>query len=531
MAKQENSVKQNLPMVIVASSAGMLVEWYDFYIFGSLATIIATKFFPAGNPALALISTLATFAVGFVVRPFGALVFGRIGDLIGRKRTFMVTLLIMGISTVLVGLVPEYETIGIMAPILVLILRLLQGLALGGEYGGAASFVAEHAPAHRRGYLTSWIQTTAAGGIFVSLLVIFLIRQAMTKEAFEDWGWRVPFLISAVLVIISYYIRKGMDESPMFSKLKAEGKTSKNPLKDSFGHKYNLKFVLLALLGATMGAGIVFYTSQFYPLQFMKITMAIDADQTENILSWGLLAGIPFFVIFGKLSDKIGRKWIMLFGMFLAIILYRPIFGSMYQVSDLDLKTEMVNKTTITTEGSIVIEKGIPTQDSLFTTHIHKEYTDGTMYNETVKQVVHGNKAMPTPAPIVSKAKILNGSDKMYLVLMIFILVLFVAMTYGPIPAFLVELFPTKIRYTSMSLPYHIGFGIFGGLMPAIAAALVFSSKALFDKAQAAGVPLAQNPNATYYLDGLWYPIIAVGICLVIGLLYLKETKHVNIDE
>ncbi|MGL6021913.1 MAG: MFS transporter, partial [Chitinophagaceae bacterium] len=302
MTKQKK-VTQSLPMIIVASSTGMLVEWYDFYIFGSLAYIIATKFFPPENPALALISTLATFAVGFVVRPFGALVFGRVGDVIGRKRTFIITLLIMGVSTVLVGLIPEYKTIGIMAPIIILILRLLQGLALGGEYGGAASFVAEHAPSHKRGYLTSWIQTTAAGGIFFSLLVISLIRHAMTKEAFEDWGWRIPFLISAILVIISYYIRKRMDESPMFAKLKEEGQTSKNPLKDSFGNKYNLKFVLLALLGATMGAGVIFYTNQFYPLQFMKITMGVDADQTENILSWGLILGIPFFVIFGKLSD------------------------------------------------------------------------------------------------------------------------------------------------------------------------------------------------------------------------------------
>ncbi|MGL6022554.1 MAG: MFS transporter, partial [Chitinophagaceae bacterium] len=273
------------------------------------------------------------------------------------------------------------------------------------------------------------------------------------------------------------------------------------------------------------------YTNQFYPLQFMKITMGVDADQTENILSWGLILGIPFFVIFGKLSDKIGRKWIMLLGMLLAVILYRPIFGYMYNVADLNLKTEIVEKITTTTVGSMFIDKGIATPDSLYTTQIQKKYTDGTVYNEVVKQRVFADKSKSNPTPIISKSTVLNGIDKMYLILMIFVLTLFVAMTYGPISAFLVELFPTKIRYTSMSLPYHIGFGIFGGLMPAIATALVFSGKALFDKAQNAGVPLAQNPNTTYYLEGLWYPIIVVSISFIIGVFYLKETKHVNIDE
>ena len=322
----------SISSVISASSVGTMIEWYDFYIFGSLAVVISTKFFPADNPVAAFLSTLATFAAGFVVRPFGALFFGRLGDLIGRKYTFMVTLLLMGGATFLIGCVPAYETIGFMAPLLVLILRLLQGLALGGEYGGAATYVAEHAPAGRRGYYTSWIQTTATLGLFVSLSVILFTRHsldidpAVSIAKFNAWGWRIPFLFSIVLVGVSIYIRLKMQESPLFTKLKSEGAISVNPLKESFGHKENLKMVLPALFGATMGQGVVWYTGQFYAQSFIENVCKIDFDQSRTILIWAILFGTPLFVVFGSWSDKIGRKWIMLTGMLLGIIFYRPIY-------------------------------------------------------------------------------------------------------------------------------------------------------------------------------------------------------------
>lgn len=320
--------------VIGASSLGTLIEWYDFFIFGSLSIIISTKFFPATNPTAAFLSTLATFAAGFVVRPFGALFFGRLGDIIGRKYTFMVTLMLMGGATFLIGCIPSYETIGYAAPFLVLVLRLLQGLALGGEYGGAATYVAEHSPKNERGYWTSWIQTTATLGLLVSLIVILITRSLISEEQFELWGWRVPFLLSIVMVYVSFLIRKNMDESPEFKKAKEEGKTSSNPLKDSFGNKYNLKFVLLALFGATMGQGVIWYTGQFYSMSFMKTVMNLDTDQADMILGIALILGTPFFVVFGKLSDKLGRKWIMLLGMLIALLSYRPIYSSMYDLTD-----------------------------------------------------------------------------------------------------------------------------------------------------------------------------------------------------
>src|SRR5215831_6399685 len=326
--------------VITASSLGTLIEWYDFYIFGSLATVIASQFFPKTNPTAALLSTLATFAAGFIVRPFGALVFGRLGDLIGRKYTFLLTLIIMGGSTFAIGLVPGYERIGFAAPIIVLVLRLLQGLALGGEYGGADNYVAEHSPDHRRGYFTSWIQTTATLGLFLSLIIILVTRHTLAPDInnsikkFNDLGWRIPFLLSIFLVGISVYIRLRMKESPMFEKIKSEGKVSVNPLKESFGHKTNLKMVLLALFGATMGQGVVWYTGQFYAQSFIENTCKIDFDQSRTILLWGILAATPFFVIFGGWSDKVGRKWIMLAGMVLAISSYHFIFQQYINISD-----------------------------------------------------------------------------------------------------------------------------------------------------------------------------------------------------
>jgi MFS family permease len=381
-----NNEKKGLLAIISASSLGTLIEWYDFYIFGSLATIISTKFFPSGNQTAALLSTLATFAAGFVVRPFGALFFGRLGDMIGRKYTFLVTLVIMGLSTFLIGCVPAFETIGFLAPILVLILRLLQGLALGGEYGGAATYVAEHSPSHQRGYYTSWIQTTATLGLFISLLVIIMTKGSMTDTAFNNWGWRVPFWISIVMVGVSVLIRMKMQESPVFAKAKSEGKTSTNPLKESFGNKLNFKFVLLALFGATMGQGVVWYTGQFYALSFIQNTLSIDLAQASKIIMISLGLGTPFFLVFGALSDKIGRKWIMLIGMLIAIFSYRPIYSAMHHAGSVQDKQEIPAKTNIVSSSNNE-QQG----DAINTTITTKEYTDGTVYKETIKETIHSD--------------------------------------------------------------------------------------------------------------------------------------------
>lgn len=510
--------KKGLAGIIAASSVGTLIEWYDFYIFGSLATIIATKFFPAGNQTLALLSTLATFAAGFVVRPFGALFFGRLGDLIGRKYTFLLTLVLMGLSTFLIGCIPSYESIGIFAPILVLLLRLLQGLALGGEYGGAATYVAEHSPAERRGFWTSWIQTTATVGLFVSLLVIITVKGAMSESSFGDWGWRVPFWISIIMVGISVVIRMRMSESPLFAKAKAEGKTSVNPLKESFGHKLNFKFVLLALFGATMGQGVVWYTGQFYALSFIQNTLLVDVSQASRLIMWALLFGTPFFVVFGALSDKIGRKWIMLAGMLIAIVSYRFIYTSMYEAGSLKHKTELVAKTT--TDMSTVADSKTA-GDSIRTSTTLKYYADGTSYKETKKLHLHADpaKADPKKDEVVTRAVELDSSSFWKLVFWVFIQVLFVTMVYGPIAAFLVEMFPTRIRYTSMSLPYHIGNGIFGGLLPAIATFLATKATQANDAAAKAGEAL---PYDKPFLEGLWYPIIIAAVSFIIGALYIN---------
>ena len=482
----KNSQSQNIWQVILASSAGTLIEWYDFYIFGSLSAIIAEKFFPPSNPQLAYIATLATFAVGFIVRPFGAIVFGRLGDMVGRKYTFLLTLLIMGGSTFAIGLIPSYHTIGMLAPILVLVLRLLQGLALGGEYGGAATYVAEHSPNNRRGYYTSFIQTTATLGLFVSLGVILLTRMAMTPEDFNNYGWRIPFLLSVVLVITSYYIRIRLQESPLFAQMKKEGKTSTNPLKESFANKENLKLVMIALFGAAMGQGVIWYTGQFYALTFLQKTMNIEFVQSNIIIAIALVLGTPFFIYFGSLSDRIGRKKIMLTGMLLAALAYYPIYKAMDNVGNLQMKQEQTELYKIESNsikndaGELVIQS----------TRVHS-YTDGSILKET------GDKKELT----VSRTNIA------WLVILIFIQVFFVTMVYAPIAAFLVELFPTRIRYTSMSLPYHIGNGIFGGLLPTISTILV-----------------AQTGN---HLAGLIYPIAISVICFVVGIIYLKDKRGV----
>jgi MFS family permease len=426
----------NIWKVIFASSAGTLIEWYDFYIFGSLATIIAAHFFPQGNPTVALLSTLATFATGFIVRPFGALVFGRIGDVVGRKYAFMVTLLIMGASTTAIGILPTYDQIGYFAPIGLLLLRLLQGLALGGEYGGAATYVAEHSPDGKRGYYTSFIQTTATLGLFVSLGVILATRLGLGDDEFKSWGWRVPFLLSVILVIFSYFIRKRMSESPVFLAMKASGKASTHPLRDSFMVPANRRLVVLALFGATAGQGVVWYTGQFYALYYLQTVLKVDFVLANKIIAIALLFGTPFFILFGWLSDRIGRKWIMLGGMLIAALAYYPIYQGM------------------------------------------EHY-----------------------------ATLAEGPDMAMLVFLVFIQVIFVTMVYGPIAAFLVELFPTNIRYTSMSLPYHIGNGVFGGLVPFIGTALVASTGNHF--------------------AGLIYPIAVALITVVIGGIYIKENRNV----
>lgn len=499
---------KNIWKVISASSMGTMIEWYDFYIFGSLAVVISTKFFPSDNPTAAFLSTLATFAAGFVVRPFGALFFGRLGDLIGRKYTFMVTLLLMGGATFLIGCIPSYETIGFAAPLLVLILRLLQGLALGGEYGGAATYVAEHAPAGQKGYWTSWIQTTATVGLFISLMVILITKGILSEEQFDQWGWRVPFWVSILMVFVSYMIRKNMDESPVFAKAKSEGKTSVNPLKESFGNKYNLKFVLLALFGATMGQGVVWYTGQFYAMNFMKTVMGVDSSQVDMLLGIALIFGTPFFVLFGWLSDKVGRKYILMGGMLLAILLYRPIYKTMYQTTDLALKTEIIADAKVVNS---LKEVDATKSDSICTTT--KKFTDGTAVEEiTIRHFENGRLMIDDKGKHKIETRVtktINNSDKRMLILLVFIQVIFVTMVYGPIAAFLVEMFPVKIRYTSMSLPYHVGNGIFGGLLPAISTYFQTSAKT------------AGNPE--FYLAGLWYPIGVAAVCFVIGMVYMDR--------
>jgi MFS family permease len=497
--------KKKLWSVITASSVGTLIEWYDFYIFGSLATIISAQFFPKENPTAALLLTLATFAAGFIVRPFGALVFGRLGDLVGRKYTFLVTLILMGGSTFLIGFIPGYESIGIAAPILVLILRLVQGLALGGEYGGAATYVAEHAPAGKKGFYTSFIQTTATLGLFVSLGVIVAVRQSVGVSEFNEWGWRIPFLLSALLVGVSIYIRLRMQESPLFTKIKAEGKISKNPIKESFGKKENLRLVLIALFGAAMGQGVVWYTGQFYALSFLQKTCNIEFVQSNYIIATALVIGTPLFIFFGWWSDKVGRKYIMLAGMAMAVILYRPVYKQIYATSDIKKKTEVPGSMSISRETGFT-----DTRDTVRTVRSSYIFDDGTAVTETVKTTSFVDSTRAATAPEKKTDVFLSTTGFWTIVALVLIQVVLVTMVYGPIAAFLVELFPTRIRYTSMSLPYHIGNGVFGGLTPFIATALV--------------------GNGVDPFRGLWYPIIVAGVCFVIGMIFLSNKAPAESD-
>ncbi|WP_276372083.1 MFS transporter [Chryseolinea sp. H1M3-3] len=505
--------KSKLWFVIAASSVGTLIEWYDFYIFGSLAIILSEQFFPQTNPTAAFLSTLATFAAGFIVRPFGAIVFGRLGDLVGRKYTFMITLILMGGSTFAIGLIPGYSTIGIFAPILVLILRLLQGLALGGEYGGAATYVAEHAPASKRGFYTSFIQTTATLGLFVSIGVILAVRQTMGIEEFNVWGWRIPFLVSAILVAVSVFIRLRMEESPLFTKIKAEGKISKNPIKESFGKKENLKLVLIALFGATAGQGVVWYTGQFYAMTFIEATCKVEFVQTRNIIAVALLIGTPLFIYFGWLSDKIGRKMIMMIGMLAAVLLYRPIYKQMYGLADVSGQQEIVDQSRIE-KSKVITAQG----DSIITQSHIKLYAEGnTVIDRTVKTVPGSDSQIKSKTE--TKKEVLLSSESFWLMIgLVLIQLVMVTMVYGPIAAFLVELFPTRIRYTSMSLPYHIGNGIFGGLTPFIATSLYEGSKS------------PATPGGDTFA-GLWYPIIVAAVCFIIGMIFLSNKRVADVVE
>ncbi len=527
--KHHPDFKPEEKRVIFASSLGTVFEWYDFYLYAVLAPFFAALFFPPGNQTAALLSAFATYAAGFLVRPFGALVFGRIGDMVGRKYTFLITIIVMGSSTFAVGLLPTFETIGWGAPILLVALRLLQGLALGGEYGGAATYVAEHAPNHRRGYDTSWIQTTATLGLFLALVVIYLCRNGMDAEAFKTWGWRIPFWVSVILLAFSVYIRLKLEESPVFKKMKDEGKGSKSPLTDSFLRYPNNKYVLLALLGATAGQGVVWYTGQFYALFFMIITLKLDYVTTYTLIGASLLIGTPFFIFFGWLSDRIGRLKIIMAGCLIAAVTYFPLFQGLthYVNPALEQYQQNVKITVAATDCKFHIFVGpwskfsdcdrakdfLTKQGISFTSvpaiegkSVVTSIGDIQIEGWDEKQFSEGLKASGYPGP-ADKTKVNYGMTLLILVIM----VIYVTMVYGPIAAFLVEMFPTRIRYTSMSLPYHIGNGWFGGMLPLTATAMVAAT------------------GDIYY--GLWYPIAVAVMTLVVGTLFLKETRHRDIHQ
>jgi len=541
--------------VIFASSLGTVFEWYDFFIYGSLASYINKAFFTGLDPTAGYIATLLVFAAGFFVRPFGALVFGRLGDMIGRKYTFLVTILIMGLSTFVIGLLPSYGSIGVAAPIILILLRVLQGLALGGEYGGAATYVAEHAPPGRRGEFTSWIQTTATLGLFLSLVAIIGFKTAVGDAAFAEWWWRMPFIASIVLLAISVWIRLSMNESPAFKKMKEEGRTSKAPLTESFTKWGNLKIVLLALFGLVAGQGVVWYSGQFYAMIFLTNSLKIDATTAQWMIAVALVLGTPFFVIFGKLSDRIGRKPIIMVGMLLACLTYFPIFKGLAAVGNPALaQAQAASTIVVKADPASCAFQGNPVAreiDFLSSCDIAKRAltANSASYNNepvpvgTPATMTIGDKTLTAPAGVLAASgyKFDDDSGKAIaafkkdvaaalkaagypakaapiaafsgqwwsIVGLLWILMIYVTMVYGPIAAMLVELFPTRIRYTSMSLPYHIGNGWFGGLLPSIALAMV-----------------AQNGNMFY---GLWYPIVIAAVCFVIGMLFVKETKDVDI--
>jgi Sugar (and other) transporter len=526
--------------VIFASSLGTVFEWYDFYLYGSLSAVIAAQFFSGVNPTAAFIFALMAFAAGFAVRPFGAIFFGRLGDLIGRKYTFLVTIMIMGVSTFLVGILPNYASIGMAAPVILICLRLLQGLALGGEYGGAATYVAEHAPHGRRGAYTSWIQTTATLGLFLSLLVILACRVSMSPEDFAAWGWRIPFLLSIGLLGISVWIRLMLNESPAFLKMKEEGRGSKAPLTDSFGRWGNLKVVLLALFGLVAGQAVVWYTGQFYALFFLTQTLKVDAYSANLMIAGALLLGTPFFVIFGTLSDRIGRKPIIMLGLVLACLTYFPIFKGLTHYANPALREAIAGAPVVVTADpaecsfqfnpvgtsaftsscdvakSSLVKRGIPYENVAAPAGTTASVAVGDQTLGSVNAAAGGDAkafdkelgGLLDAAGYPAKADP-ERTNTFMVVVLLWLLVLYVTMVYGPIAAMLVEMFPTRIRYTSMSLPYHIGNGWFGGFLPTTSFAIVAATGNIY--------------------SGLWYPIVIAAATFVIGMLFVRETKDVDI--
>ncbi len=475
-SKSEEIVPYVIWRIIAASAAGTMIEWYDFFIFGSLAAVLSLKFYPPGNETFAYIAYLATFAVGFVVRPFGALFFGRIGDVVGRKYAFLATLAIMGGATALIGLLPTFKTAGWFAPIALIFIRVLQGLAVGGEYGGAAVYVAEHVPDHKRGFYTSFIQITAMLGLFVSLIVILLVQHLMSREAFGQWGWRMPFLLSLFLVLVSFYVRLRMRESPIFARIKSTGKASTQPLKDSFASWTNLRRVLIILFGLTGGQGVVAYTGQFYALFYLQTILKVNEKTASIVVAGALLLGMPFVTICGSLSDRIGRKWLMMAACLLAAVTYIPIYKAMERAAGNNVVTVRSTRNKVT--GAISLT--------------------ALTVDPTTRDEVPAKEA---PNPNLPK-----------LILLVFVQMIYLSMIYGPIAAYLVEAFPARIRYTSLSLPYHLGNGVLGGLLPVI------------------GLSVCAATGNIY--AGLYYPIIVSGITLIIGSLLLTETRGTRIwDE
>lgn len=516
--------------IIGASSAGTLIEWYDFYIFATLSAVVSSRFFPAEEGIIGFIKTLAVIWIGFVVRPFGALVFGRVGDVVGRKYAFLVTLLLMGGSTFAIGLLPTYDQAGLMSPMLLLGLRVLQGLALGGEYGGAATYVAEHCPDHRRGFYTSWIQTTATLGLFMALGVVLLCRSVLfDKAAFEAWGWRVPFWISLLLVIFSLVLRMRLNESPLFLRMKSSGKASTNPLKESFGNWTNLRLVLLALFGAAAGQGVVWYTGQFYAMAFIQKTLLIEFQQSIFIIAPALLLATPFFIFWGWLSDRVGRKWIMLAGCLLALCTYLPIYHAMSRIADPAAMTvvqaarRMIGEPATRTVERADLNSGAAVGDTLTTTTVERLYTDGSKARFNLYRIQP--PGADASARTAEKLSELTLGDRAYvrMVLLIALQVFYVTMVYGPIAAFLVELFPTRIRYTSMSLPYHIGNGVFGGLVP-------FAATWIATAAAGSTSGLAQWVGGPRFL-GLLYPMFVAAVTLVTGAVLVRERFRARLDD
>ena len=553
MASNASSASQNATgfrrtsAVIAASSLGTIFEWYDFYLYGLLATTLSAKFFSGVNETTAFILALAAFAAGFAVRPFGALVFGRIGDLVGRKYTFLVTMGIMGLSTCAVGLLPTYASAGVAAPLLLVSLRLLQGLALGGQYGGAATYVAEHAPDGRRGFYTSWIQTTATLGLFAALLVVIGTRTAIGETAFTDWGWRVPFLASVLLLLVSVWMRLQLNESPVYQQMKADGATSKSPLKEAFGRWSNLKLVLVALFGAVAGQAVVWYTGQFYALFFLEKTMKVEGATANIMIATGLALGTPFFLFFGWLSDRIGRKPIILAGCLLAALTYFPLFGALSNAVNPALyEAQQRAPVTVMADPNDCSLQFDPIGKNRFDEHscdVAKSFLAkaGVSYSNSQApgpaRLVIGTTMIVAPAAFGGRAPLPAAEIKTFqdqataalkaagyppkadparidmpvAIAILTLLVLYVTMVYGPIAALLVELFPARIRYTSMSLPYHIGNGWFGGFLPTIAFAIVAASGNIY--------------------SGLWYPVVIAALTIIVGVLFLPETRGRSISH